>query len=96
MKVTEMAEDIKQLHTKVGLEKHVQTVLLSIITAALIMGYQSVRSISDRLIRMEEREMLKRDQLTLLEAKLEQVGKDVSDLRARLIRVESQQQQTIK
>lgn len=96
MKVTEMAEDIKQLHTKVGLEKHVQTVLLSIITAALIMGYQSVRSISDRLIRMEEREMLKRDQLTLLEAKLEQVGKDVGDLRSRLIRVESQQQQTIK
>lgn len=96
MKVTEMAEDLKQLHTKVGLEKHVQTVLLSIITAALIMGYQSVRSISDRLIRMEEREMLKRDQLTLLEAKLEQVGKDVGDLRSRLIRVESQQQQTIK
>lgn len=96
MKVTEMAEDLKHLHTKVGLEKHVQTVLLSIITAALIMGYQGVRSISDRLIRMEEREMLKRDQLTLLEAKLEQVGKDVGDLRSRLIRVESQQQQTIK
>lgn len=96
MKVTDMAEDLKILHSKVGLEKHVQTILLSIITASLIMGYQGVRSISDRLIRMEEREMLKRDQLTLLEAKLEQVGKDVSDLRARLIRVESQQQQTIK
>jgi len=96
MKVTDMAEDLKILQNKVGLEKHVQTILLSIITASLIMGYQGVRSISDRLIRMEEREMLKRDQLTLLEAKLEQVGKDVSDLRARLIRVESQQQQTIK
>lgn len=96
MKVTDMAEDLKILHSKVGLEKHVQTILLSIITASLIMGYQGVRSISDRLIRMEEREMLKRDQLTLLEAKLEQVGKDVGDLRSRLIRVESQQQQTIK
>lgn len=73
---------------KSSLERHVQTVLLSLITAGLITAWGKVGIISDSLIRIEERSKANEARIDLLKISIEQMSKDIGDLKERMIRTE--------
>jgi len=84
----EIMEDIKAVRKETTLEKHVQTILLSIITAAIMGGFWKITTISDNLIRMEEREKQRVDQTTNMQGSMNKLQTDMTDVKDRLIRLE--------
>ncbi|MGK2860494.1 MAG: hypothetical protein ACSLE0_01055, partial [Chitinophagaceae bacterium] len=55
----QIMEDIKAVRKETTLEKHIQTIMLSIITFAMIGGFTKINNINENLIRLEEREKVK-------------------------------------
>jgi len=84
----DIMEDIKAVRKETTLEKHVQTILLSIITAAIMGGFWKITTISDNLIRMEEREKQRIDQTTNMQGSMNKLQTDMTDVKDRLIRLE--------
>ena len=81
-------EDIKAVRKETTLEKHIQTILLSVITAAIMGGFWKITTISDNLIRMEEREKQKVDQTNSMQNSMNKLQSDMTDVKDRLIRLE--------
>ena len=84
----EIFEDVKDVKKETTLEKHVQTILLSIITAAIMGGFWKITTISDNLIRMEEREKQRVEQSTNMQGSMNKLQVDMTDVKDRLIRLE--------
>lgn len=86
---TEILHDVKAVKKEYTLEKHVQTILLSIITVAIIGGFNKINSISESLVRMEEREKIKTEQITQMQQSFNKMQNDISDLKDRMTKFES-------
>ena len=84
----EIFEDVKDVKKETTLEKHVQTILLSIITAAIMGGFWKITTISDNLIRMEEREKQKAEQTNSMQSSMNTLQQDMTNIKDRLIRLE--------
>lgn len=82
-------EDIKAVRRETTLEKHIQTILLSVITAAIFGGFNKMGNISDSLIRMEEREVQKTQQINTMQTTMNRLQADISDLKDRMTRFEA-------
>ena len=81
-------EEIKAVKKEYTLEKHIQTILLSVITVAIIGGFNTINNIRESLVRMEERDKMKTEQINNLQSSVNQLQIDVSDLRERVTRFE--------
>lgn len=86
---TELLQDVKAVKKEYTLEKHVQTVLLSIITVAIIGGFNKINSISESLVRLEEREKMKAEQITSMQQSVHKLQTDMNDLKERMTKFES-------
>lgn len=81
-----IVQDVKR---NTGLEKHVQTLLLSLITAGIIGAYVKVTDISDRLIRIETREEQKMEEFKKLEVEIRRIQLDILSLKERINKLEN-------
>lgn len=81
-------QDIKTVKKEYTLEKHIQTILLSIITVAIIGGFNKITNISESLVRLEEREKIKTEQVNTLQQSVNKVQLDIQDLKDRVNRFE--------
>jgi hypothetical protein len=72
-----------------GIEKHIQTILLSIITAFIITGVYKISSMSDQIIRMEERDKQKKEQIDAMQGTMNRLQLDMSDVKERITKLES-------
>lgn len=71
-------------------EKHFQTVLLTLISAAILAGVSRIYTMSESLARMEERDMVKVQQIQNLQESFKAMQNDLKDVQARVIKLESQ------
>lgn len=78
----------EQQNEKIGLERHVQTVLLAIITAAIIGGWVKIGNMSDTLIQMVERSSANQDRIELMKRSMDRMSEDINGLKERMIRAE--------
>lgn len=82
-------EDIKAVKKEGGIEKHIQTVLLSVISVSIIGAYSVVSNINEKVIRMEEREITKKEQIDNMQISLNKMQLDMLDLKDRMKDMES-------
>lgn len=87
-KNSEMMQDIKTVKRETTLEKHIQTIMLSVITATILGGFYKMSSISESLIRMEERDKGKAEQITMMQTSINKMQGDINDLKDRVTRFE--------
>lgn len=81
-------EEVQAVKKETNLEKHVQTILLSVITAVIIGGFLKINSISESLVRMEERERIKTEQISQMQQSVNKMQNDINDLRDRMTKFE--------
>lgn len=86
---TEMMQDLRAVKKETTLEKHIQTILLSIITVAIIGGFNKISNISESMVRMEERDRSKAEQITLMQQSINKMQSDMNDLKDRVTRFEN-------
>lgn len=84
----EIMQDIKAVKRETTLEKHIQTILLSIITVAIIGGFNKISNISESMVRMEERDRSKAEQITLMQSSINKMQSDMNELKDRVTRFE--------
>lgn len=90
---TEIMKDVQQeIKKNFSLERYVQTILLSIITASLIGAYVKVTSISDRLIKMETKEESKISEFKKMEVEVQRIQVEILALKERILLLESKHQ----
>lgn len=83
-------EEVKAVRKDNTLEKHVQTILLTVVTAGIIGGYTKINDISESLIRIEEREKVKTEQINSIQAATNRMQLDIDKIKERLTIIESQ------
>lgn len=81
-------EEIKAVKKETTLEKHIQTIMLSVITATIIGGFYKINSISESLVRMEERDKNKSDQISIMQISINTMQSDINALKERVTRSE--------
>lgn len=81
-------EDVKAVRKETTLEKHIQTILLSVITVAIVGGFNKIGNISDSLIRMEEREKTKTEQINNMQIVINKMHTDIYELKDKVTRLE--------
>lgn len=73
------------------LEKHVQTILLSVITALLLGMFNFLWTMNRDFAKMEERDRLKGEQFQSMQNSVNKIQLDLFDLKERVTRMESRQ-----
>lgn len=71
--------------------KNFQSLLLALMTAALIGSYQKIATMNESIIRMEEREKMKTDKIDIMQLGIDRIQLDMMNVKDRLTRVEDNQ-----
>lgn len=81
-------EEIKKSNV---IEKHIQTILLTLITGGIIWAASSLQDTKERIIKMEERDQVKTERLNQMQGTLNKLQLDMYDQKERLTIMESKQ-----
>lgn len=83
-----MTDEQKRPNT---IERHIQTILLTLVTTALISVFSKVNTMNESLVRMEEREKSKTEQISAMQGVMNKMQLDVIDVKDRLTKLEAKQ-----
>lgn len=78
------------------LEKHIQTILLSIITVSIIGGFNKITTISESLVRIEERDKAREVYVQQLQKSVNDIQYEMGQIKNRLTIIESTKQNNQK
>lgn len=90
---TEILKEVQTVKKEYTLEKHIQTILLSVITVSIIGGFNKITSISESLVRLEEREKVKAEQVGALQIIANKNQLDIQLIKERLYQIENKRAQ---
>ncbi len=85
-----MSETRQEQKREGWLEKHVQTLLLSVVTALLIGGFTKISNMFEIMVKLEERDKSRTEQLSTVHVTVTKLNLDVIDMRIRITKLEEQ------
>lgn len=85
-------KEVATLRPVPTIEKHIQTILLTVITVSIIGGFNKITAISESLVRIEERDKAREVYVQQLQKSVNDIQYEIGQMKNRLTIIESTKQ----